>query len=124
MGRDQYLTADATAEDHELAIVDFAAWCSASQGNQAGTIASKISAVQYFHRLEYRLELMTQSPTVKNALKGIARAHADAGTARRVRHPVSWDMLLKGEQRISSGGAGGRVLWLCLALSFLFYSPF
>lgn len=51
IGRDQYLKSDAAAEDNELALVDFAAWCSASQGNQAGTIASKVSAVQYFHRL-------------------------------------------------------------------------
>ena len=42
MGRDQYLRADATAEDNELAIVDFAAWCIASQGNRVGTIASNI----------------------------------------------------------------------------------
>ena len=46
MGRDQYLRADATDEDNELAIVDFAAWCSVLQGKQAGTIASRISAVQ------------------------------------------------------------------------------
>ena len=51
----------------------------------------------------------------------MARAHADAGTARRVRHPVSWGMLLKGDHRISSGGGGGRVLWLRLAMSFLFF---
>ena len=49
MGRDQYLRSDADEGINELALVDFPGWCSASQGNQAGTISSKLAAVYSFH---------------------------------------------------------------------------
>ena len=77
--------------------MDFVGWCSASQGNQAGTISSKLAAVQLFHVLAVGFEVPTQSPLAKRALQGISRAHAATGTPRRVRRPVSWDMFLQGE---------------------------
>ena len=123
MWRDQYLRADATAEDNELAIVAFAAWCSASQGNQAGTIASNIiiiiyiyiSAVQYFHRLEHRLELPAQSPT--NSQKRIERD--SSGARRRGYRPSGATSGVVGH---ATQEGGGRVLWLCLAMS-IFLQP-
>ena len=105
---DQYLKPDAGEGINEL--VDFAGWCIASQGNQAGTISSKRAAVQFFHVLAVGFEVPTQSPFVKRALGEISRAHAATGTPRRVRRPVSWDMFLQGENIISARGHGGRVL--------------
>ena len=42
------------------------------------------------------------------------------GTVRRERLPVSWRMLLDGERASRNWGEGGRVMWLCLCLSYLF----
>ena len=98
VGRDQYLKSDADKGINEIALVNFAGWCSASQGNQAGgTTSSKRTAVQIFHVLVLGLEIPTQSLFVKRALKRISRAHAATGTPRRVRRPVSWGMFLHGK---------------------------
>ena len=51
VGRGQYLKLDADEGINELALVDFAGWCSASQGNQAETSSSKQAAVQLVHVL-------------------------------------------------------------------------
>ena len=44
------------------ALIDFESWRNASNGNQAGTISSKLAAFQYFHRVDVRIELMIRSP--------------------------------------------------------------
>ena len=46
VGRDQYLKSNADEGINELALVDFSCWCSASQGNQAGTVPTNLAAVQ------------------------------------------------------------------------------
>ena len=92
----------------------------ASEGNQAGTIANKPSAVLHFHRINLQLELPTSSPLIKRALKGVTRSHVAAGTPKRVRRPISWDSLLEGQGLALSWGPGGRVLWLSLALGYFF----
>ena len=46
------------------------------------------------------------------------RSHVEAGTPRRVRLPVLFGMLLTGEITIPSWGQEGKVLWLCLRLSY------
>ena len=84
----------------------------------AGTISGKLTAVQYFHRLEAGVKLPTTAPVVKSAFKGIARGHAAAETPRQVRLPVSWGMLLEGEGLVPSWDAGGKEMSLCLCLSF------
>ena len=104
--------------DMVWALVDFAAWCCAAEGNKVGTIKSKITAVQYFDRVEVGMELPTKSPLLERVFSGISRAHAVAGTKSRVRRPVSWDMRLEGETLMPSWGRGGRILWLCLALGY------
>ena len=48
-----------------------------------------------------------------STLKGISRSHTLAGTARLVRLPVSWEMLLRVETLSPSWDSGGSVLWLC-----------
>ena len=122
MGRDQHLTSDADEGINELALVDFAGWCRALQGNQAETISSKLAAVHFFNRLTVGFELPMQSLFVKCALQGISRAHAATGTPRRVHRPVSWDLLLQGGNIIPVRGRGARVLWLCPGMGY--YCPF
>lgn len=116
--RDRYLRLCDSEEIKLWALLDFAAWCSASEGNQACTISRKLAAVQYFHRVEVGVELPTRSPLIKSALQGISRSHALAGTASRGRLPMSWDMLLGGRCLVPSWGVGGRVMWLCLGMSY------
>ena len=101
-------------------MIDFAAWCCASQDNQAGSISSKLAAIQYFHRVDVGIELSIRSPLIKSVLQGISRSHTLAGTRPRVRLPISWDVLIKGQKLISSWGSGGRVLWICLGMSYFF----
>ena len=111
-----YFLVDTPLSEMVWALVDFAAWCCAAEGNKVGTIKSKIAAVQYFHRVEVGMELLTKSPLLERVFSGISRANAVAGTKSRVRRPVSWGILLEGETLVSSWGRDGRVLWLCLAL--------
>ena len=86
--------------------------------NLANTLSGKFPAEQYFHQLKVGVELPVTAPVVQCALKGIARSHVAAGTSRRVRLPVSFGMRLTGETLISSWGPEGKVLWLCLCLSY------
>ena len=102
------------------ALVDFAAWCCAAEGNTVDTIKTKIAAVQYFHRVEVSMELPTKSPLLEHVFSGIFRAHAVSGTKSRERRPVSWDMLLEGETLVPSWGRAGRILWLCSVLGYFF----
>ena len=102
------------------ALIDFAAWCCASQDNQAGSISSELAVIQHFHRVDVGIELSIRSPLVNSVLQGISRSHTLAGTRPRVRLPISWDMLTKGQERISSWGSGGRVLWLRLDIGYFF----
>ena len=101
-------------------LIDFVAWCCASQDNQAGSISSKLAAIQCIHRVDVGIELSIRSPLIKRVLQGISRSHTLAGTRPRVRLPISWGMLIKGQELISSWGPGGRVLWLCLRMSYFF----
>ena len=83
------------------ALVDFPAWCCASQDNYAGSISSKLAAIQYLHRVDVGIELSTGSPLIERVLQGISRSHTLARTRPRVRLPISWDMLIKGQELIS-----------------------
>ena len=103
-----------------LALLEFLAWCGVSEGNQVGTIASKLAAVLHYHRVDAQTELPTSAPLIKRALNGVARSHVAAGTPKRVRRPISWDTLLEGQCLAPSWGQGGRVLWTCLALGYFF----
>ena len=100
------------------ALVAFVAWCCSSKGNVASTISTKLAAVQYFHRVDAQVELPTGAAPVNRALKGVERAHVSAGTTRRVRVPVFWGTIWRGQHLIPALGDGGRVLWLCLATTY------
>ena len=69
IGEDAYFDAAASDADKIQELLEFVAWC-ASEGNQAGTIANKLSAVLHFHRINLHMELPTSSPLIKRALKG------------------------------------------------------
>lgn len=118
IGREIFLRAGASPEETAWDLIDFAAWCFESEGNQAGTIAGKFAAVEYFHRKDVRTEIDTTSPLINCALRGIARSQADLGVRHRVRLPVTWSMLRDSEDLVQSWGAGGRVMWLCLGLIY------
>ena len=95
------------SEEHKVwVLIEYASWCCEAEGNLAGTISGKLTAVQYLHRLEAGVKLSTTAPVVKSALKGIARGHVVAETPHQVRLPVSWGMLLEGEGLIPSWDAG------------------
>ena len=100
-------------------LLEFVTWC-VSEGNQAGTVTNKLSAVLRFHRVNLRMELPTPSQLIKRALKGVSRSHVATGTPRRVRRLISWDKRLEGQGLASSWGPGGRVLWLSLTLCYFF----
>ena len=101
-----------------MGLIEDASWSCEAEGNLAGTISGKLTAVQYFHRLEAGVELPTTAPVLKSALIGIARGHVAAGTPRQVRFSVSWGMLLEGEGLIPFWGVGGKEMWLCLCVSY------
>ena len=67
-----------------------------------------------------QVELPAFSLLIKRALKGLERSHVAAGTPKIVRRPISWDVLLGGKGLASSWGPSGRVLWIFLALGYLF----
>lgn len=118
MGQDTFMSASASNDEMTWALIDFAAWCFQSKGNQASTISGKFAAVQYFHRTEVQVEIESTSPLIKCALRGIARTQVDQGIGHRVRLPVTWKMLLDGERLIPAWGVAGKVTWLCLSLSY------
>ncbi|CAN0128875.1 unnamed protein product, partial [Pylaiella littoralis] len=89
-------------------------------GLQQSTLAGHLAAVQSFHRLSCSGELDTGHPLICNALKGVARGHADVGTQQRVRQPVRWGVLKAGGKLVPAWGSGGRVLFLVLCASFFF----
>lgn len=69
-------------------------------------------------RLHRQIEIDTSSPLKNCALTGIARSQVESGMRRRVRPPVTWSMLVSGKYLIPTSGPGGRVMWLCLGLSY------
>ena len=120
--QDRYLRPCESEEAKVWALIDFVAWCCASPDNQAGSPSSKLAAIRYIHRVDVGIELSIRSPLIKRVLQGISRSHTLAGTRSRVRLHISRDMLINGRQLISSWGFGGKVLWLCLGMSYFFFA--
>ena len=118
MGCREYLESGDSDSHKAWALVVFASSCCASEGNLANTISGKFVALQYFHRLKVGVELPVTAPVVQCALREIAQAHVAVGMPRRVRLPVSFGVLLAGETLGLSWGSEGRVLWICLCLSY------
>ena len=51
------------------ALIYSAAWCCASQDDQAGTISSMLAAIQYFPPVDVGIELSIRSPLIKTVLQ-------------------------------------------------------
>ena len=113
------MKANTSEHDRVMALVEFAAWCCASLGNTPCTVSNKLSAVKYFHLVEVGIEMPTDSPLLKRMISGIKRASLQAALPRRCRIPVALDVLLAyGGPAAKSWGIGGRVLFLCLLLTY------
>ncbi|CAN0159765.1 unnamed protein product [Laminaria digitata] len=102
-----------------MALVDFTAWCCASEGNNPKSMSGKLSAVHYLHTVGAGVHLPTNSPLIRRQLQGIKLAHLEAGSAKRLRLPVGLHELLGASGRQSAEGVkGGRVLYRCLLLCY------
>ena len=121
IGADRYISWADTADARLWALINFAAWCSASEGNQAASISRKIAAVQHFQRVDMGLELPTRSRVLRGRLNRIARSHAEASTKKRPRLPISWERILQGEKMVPEWATGEYVMWLCLRFCYIFF---
>lgn len=110
----------ASASEHEciMDVVEFVAWCCASQGNVASTITGKLQAIKYFHVVEAGVGLPMESDLIARQLNGIKRAHTLAGSMALRRLPITLNELLGAGNAWRDWGPGGRVLYLCLLLGF------
>ena len=119
-GEPTLLSRDASSQETVWALIDFAAWCSESGGNQPGTTSGKFAAIQYLHRTQAQVEIDTTSQLTNCALRGIARSQAELSVRRRTRLPVAWSKRRDAENVAQSWDPGGRVMWSCLSLSYYF----
>lgn len=102
-----------------MALVEFAAWCCASENSQPGTVSGKLAAVKYFHVVEAGVDLPTDSPLIKRLLQGMKRAFLLAGAPKRLPVPVALDVLFShGSSAARQWGRRGRVMYLCLLLTY------
>ena len=99
-------------------VFEYVAYAFSTKKLRSATIESHLSAIKFFHRISRGFEIDITHPVIANAFKGAARLHADVGNQATVQRPVSWDMLLAGENLIPTWRAGGRVWWLALCASF------
>ena len=65
IGAETFVSARVSEHEKVMALVKFAAWCCASQGNTPGTISKILSAVEYVHVVEAGVESPTESPLRK-----------------------------------------------------------
>ena len=115
-----YLLAGAGGDSDVRSLLAYIAYAWGTDGLTAGTIAGHLAAVKLFHRQERGLELFLRHPWIVDALKGVTRSHAEAGTKSCIRRPIAWSVLLTGDSWCHQWGPGGRVLWLSLGASFFF----
>lgn len=92
-------------------LLEYVTYVYSVLGLQHTTIAGHLSAVKFFHRLAGAAELDTRHPLVREALRGIARGHAEEGTQQRLRRPLPLGVLKRGVDLVPQWGVGGRVLF-------------
>ena len=102
---------------HELA--SFVAYLYFSRGNKLQTVVGRLSAIQYFHKLE-GIELPLTHYFLRAVKSGLNRESTQKGEGPRIRRPLTWVILRQGHNLISSWGDGGTVLWLSLCISYFF----
>lgn len=119
MQKPKYICGRDSEHEKVMQLVEFAAWCCASQGNQANTISGKLGAVRYFHTVDVGVELPKESLLLKRQLDGMRRAHVLLGDSRELRLPITMhELLLVPAHTYARWGSGGRVLGLCMMLAF------
>ena len=104
-------------------VLEYGAYAFSIKKLRSATIESHLSAIKLLHRISRGFKIDTTHPVIANALKGAARLHADVGNQATERRPVSWYMLLAGEELIPAYRVGVRVLWLALCASFCLFTP-
>lgn len=88
------------SEQHKVCVlIKRTSWCCEAEGNSAGTIAGKLTADPYLHRVEASVELPATAPVLDSALKCIAADHVESGTPCLVHLQLSTGVL---------GGGVGR----------------
>ncbi|CAB1107236.1 unnamed protein product [Ectocarpus sp. CCAP 1310/34] len=120
VGRPTFMMPSSPSPDSVSQLLEYVAYAFTVLGLRQTTIAGHLSAVKFFHRLAYAMEVDTCHSLIKQALKGVARGHAGVGAQQRVRRPVSWSMLKEGGRLVPQWGTRGRVLFLALSASFFF----
>ena len=78
--------------------------------NQSQTIRGYLSAIKYFHRMFGGWELPTSHCMVVAVGKGIDRAHGKSEIRRKVRKPLTWDLLTTGTESACELGTEGWVV--------------
>jgi hypothetical protein len=90
-------------------------WNTKERGNQHGTIASKISAIRWYHRVltGYEPEMDAGFPLVMRTLKRLSRPVAK-------KHPVTPDMLRSIFRRLDLSLSGHQLLWGLFLIGYFF----
>ena len=113
IGEAEYFDAAVSDADKIQELLEFIAWC-ASEGNQAGTIASKLSAVLHFLRINLQMELPTSSSAYQACIE---RADESARCRRDPEKSASPDFVGCNVERIRIGLVLGSGRPRCLAVS-------
>ena len=88
---------------------------------RSATIASRLSAIKYFHRISRGVKLDTTLPVAASALSGAARSHADVGNQATVRRPISWGNVARwrGSDSFVAWWGSGSVAYSAFIVLFL-----
>ena len=86
--------------------------------NQQSTVRGYIAAINFFHEMLAGWELPLSHCMIIAMGTGIDRAHGMSTKKKRVRLPLTWEMLAEGRQAVVSMKYGGYVMWLALAVSY------
>ena len=90
------------------------------RNNKASTIASKLSAINFFHKAVQGVELPIMHPYITTLKRGLKRTQSEAGSHDvKLRMQLTWPQLLAGSKATQWGNVvGGTVMWYSLALSY------
>ena len=80
VGLPVFLLAGAGGDSYLRLLLAYITYAWGTNGLTVGTIAGHLAAVKFLHRQERRLELFLCHPWIVDALKGVTRFHAEAGT--------------------------------------------
>ena len=120
-----FIVASLCDSEKSAQIGDFMALLFSKRQNQASTIRSKISALNYYHKMWGGGELPVKHFHVKAVTQGITRRQGVSGAnVRPVRRGLTWHQIEQGRALMScrhlwADTPGGRVVWFGLALSYM-----